>query len=157
MGYTKRQFIEEAFSEIGIGSSFDLQPNELESALRKLDAMMATWNSMGIRIGYPIPSSPEDSSLDEETNVPDSANETIFLNLAKRLSNGYGKQVSQTLLVDAKRGFKALLSKTTKPEEMSLSKLPLGAGYKAHAYGEARYIREQTESIDLGKDDTLTE
>ena len=74
MGYTKRQFISAAFEEIGLASYvFDLQPEQLESALRRLDAMMADWNAKGIRLGYPLPSSPQDSSLDEETLVPDSA------------------------------------------------------------------------------------
>jgi hypothetical protein len=54
MGYTKRQFISAAFEEIGLASYvFDLQPEQLQSALRRLDAMMADWNAKGIRLGYP--------------------------------------------------------------------------------------------------------
>jgi hypothetical protein len=42
MGYKKRQFISAAFEEIGLASYvFDLQPEQLESALRRLDAMIA--------------------------------------------------------------------------------------------------------------------
>jgi hypothetical protein len=74
MGYSKRQFVYAAFEEIGLASYvFDLQPEQLESARRRLDAMMADWNGKGIRLGYPIPSSPQDGSIDEQTNVPDSA------------------------------------------------------------------------------------
>ena len=56
MGYKKRQFISAAFEEIGLASYvFDLQPEQLQSALRRLDAMMADWNAKGIRLGYPAP------------------------------------------------------------------------------------------------------
>ena len=71
MGYTKRQFVTSAFEEIGLADYvFDLQPEQLEAALRRLDSMMAEWNAMGIRLGYSMPSSPQDSDLDEQTNVP---------------------------------------------------------------------------------------
>ena len=74
MAYTKRDIVEQAFEEIGLASYvFDLQPQQLESALRRLDAMMATWNAKGIRLGYPLPSSPADSDLDQEVGVPDNA------------------------------------------------------------------------------------
>ena len=57
MSWTKRQFINAALEEIGLASYvFDIQPEELESALRRLDAMMADWNAKGIRIGYPLSS-----------------------------------------------------------------------------------------------------
>ena len=79
MGYTKRQFVTAALEEIGLASYvFDLQPEQLQSALRRLDALMAEWNGKGIRLGYPLPSSPQDSDLDEESNVPDSANEAVI-------------------------------------------------------------------------------
>ena len=76
MGWTKRQFVLQAFEEIGLASYvYDLTPEQLNSALFKLDAMMGTWNGKGIRIGYPTPGDPESSDLDAQTNVPDSANE----------------------------------------------------------------------------------
>jgi hypothetical protein len=67
VSYTKRQFITAAFEEIGLASYvFDLQPQDLQTALRRLDAMMAEWNGKGLRLAYPIPLSPEDSDLDTE-------------------------------------------------------------------------------------------
>jgi hypothetical protein len=87
MGYTKRQFVTSAFEEIGLADYvFDLQPEQLEAALRRLDSMMAEWNAAGIRLGYAMPSSPQDSDLDTETNVPDSAWEAIITNLAIRIA-----------------------------------------------------------------------
>ena len=87
MGWTKRQFIEQAFDEIGLASyAFDLGPEQMQSALRRLDTMLAAWNALGIRLAYPLPSSPQDSDLDEQTNVPDSSNEAIYTNLAIKLA-----------------------------------------------------------------------
>jgi RNase H-fold protein (predicted Holliday junction resolvase) len=61
VGYSKRQFVEAAFAEIGLASyAFDLQPQDLEQVLRRLDAMMAEWNAKGIRLGYPLPGSPRE-------------------------------------------------------------------------------------------------
>ena len=87
MGWTRRQFVEQAFEEIGYASYvYDLEPEQLESAGRRLDAMVASWNGKGIRLGYPLPSSPELASLDTETEVPDYANEAIYTNLAVKLA-----------------------------------------------------------------------
>ena len=56
MGYTKEQFVIGGFEEIGFASyAYDLQPEQLNTALRRLDAMLAEWYGKGIRIGYPMP------------------------------------------------------------------------------------------------------
>ena len=132
MGWTKRQFVEEAFDQIGLaGYVFDLQPQQLQSALAKLDAMIATWNGKGIRLGYPLPSSPQDSDLDEETLVPDSANEAIYTNLAIRIAPSFGKAVAVEGKVAAKQAYDILLQRATAPIDKQLpSTMPAGAGNK---------------------------
>ena len=51
MGYTKRQIIEAACEEIGLANyAFDMQPEQLQAMMRRLDAMMAEWNAKGIRL-----------------------------------------------------------------------------------------------------------
>ena len=136
MSYTKRQFVEEAFAELGMANyTFDLQPQQLDTALRRLDAMMATWNAKGIRLGYPLPSSPQDSDLDTETQVPDSANEAIVANLAIRIAPQYGKPVQIDTRTTAKLGYDTLLARATFPLEQQFPRtLPLGAGQKPWRY-----------------------
>jgi hypothetical protein len=136
MSYTKRQFVEEAFAELGMANyTFDLQPQQLDTALRRLDAMMATWNAKGIRLGYPLPSSPQDSDLDTETQVPDSANEAIVANLAIRIAPQYGKTVAIDTRTTAKLGYDTLLARATFPLEQQFPRtLPLGAGQKPWRY-----------------------
>lgn len=132
MGWTKRQFVTQAFEEIGLAAYvFDLNPEQLQSGLRRLDSMMATWNTKGIRLGYPLPASPQDSDLDEQTNVPDSSNEAIYLNLALRIAPSFGKTPSVDTKATAKAAYDNLLSVAAMPVEMQLpGTLPVGAGNK---------------------------
>lgn len=136
MGYSKRQFIEAAFEEIGLASYvFDLQPQQLESALRRLDAMMADWNGKGIRVGFPLSLSPQQSDLDEQTYVPDMANQAIITGLAVRLAPAYGKQVMPGTLAIAKSSYDTLLAKAAMPPEQQFpDTLPSGAGNKPWMY-----------------------
>jgi hypothetical protein len=132
MGWTKRQFVEQAFDEIGLANYvFDLQPEQLQSALRRLDTMIATWNALGIRLAYPLPSSPQDSDLDQETEVPDSAYEAIYTNLAIRIAPSFGKQVAIEVKVAAKQAYDVLLQRATAPIEKQLPRsMPAGSGNK---------------------------
>lgn len=158
MSWTKRQFLEAAFEEIGLASyTYDLQPEQLESAMRRMDAMLATWNNKGIRLGYPIPSSPENSNLDDETNVPDAANQAIILNLAIQIAPSYGKTVSPDTKMLAKDAYRGLLNISTKPDEMQLpGTMPRGAGNKPHqGVHDNEFRPSPADPLLVGDDGTL--
>lgn len=143
MGYSKRQFVAAAFEEIGLASYvFDLQPEQLQSALRRLDAMMADWNGKGIRLGYPLPGSPQDSELDEPTLVPDSANQAILTNLAIRLAPSYGKMLMPETKAVAKDSYNTLLQRATAPIPQQMpGTMPAGAGNKPYRNNDNPYLR----------------
>jgi hypothetical protein len=158
MAYTKRDIVNQAFSEIGMADYvFDLQPEQLNNALRQLDMMMATWNGKGIRIGYPLPSSPGGSDLDEVTGVTDMALEAMYLNLAIRISSGYGKTVSPDTKLAAKFAYSQLLSKSALPIEMQIGNqtVPSGAGNKGWRYYNNPYLRQPTDPLTVGSDSIL--
>ena len=156
MSWTKEDYINAAFEEIGLAVYvFDLQPEQMAGALKKLDSLMASWNAKGIRVGYPLPNSPSDSRLDQETNVPDAANEAIYLNLALRLAPTVGKVISQQTRVDARRAYKTLLVKVAEVEEMQLHDLPRGAGNKPWRYGYLRFIDRPRKYLTVGNDARL--
>lgn len=157
MGYSKRQFVAAAFEEIGLASYvFDLQPEQLQSALRRLDAMMADWNGKGIRLGYPLPGSPQDSDLDEPSEVPDSANEAIITNLAIRIAPGYGKVVMPETKAVAKDSYNTLLQRATMPPEQQLpATMPAGAGNKPWRVYDNPFIRPPVDPVDAGPDGPL--
>lgn len=132
--WTKRQLIEEAFTELALqGYEFDISPEEQNTALRRLDTMMATWEGKGIRVGYLFPSGPDDSDPDSASGLPDSAVETVYLNLAIRLAAGFGKQLNPTTQQTARDGYDALLWRAAMPREQQMpNTLPRGAGNRVY-------------------------
>ena len=154
MGWTKRQFIEQAFDEIGLASYvFDLGPEQMQSALRRLDMMMASWNALGLRLAYPLPSNPQDSDLDEETNVPDSANQAIYANLAIKLAPSYGKQVMPETKVSAKEAYNTLLSRAAMPMEQQMpGTMPSGAGNKSWRNYDDPFLQRPVDPVLAGQD-----
>ncbi len=156
MSYTKGQFVEEAFAELGMALyTFDIQPQQLETALKRLDAMMATWNAKGIRLGYPLPSNPQDSTLATPTEVPDSANEAIIANLAIRLAPQYGKTVAIDTRTTAKLGYDTLLARATFPLEQQFpATLPLGAGQKPWRWDNP-FVQPPADPVQVGPDGVL--
>lgn len=154
MTWTKRQLISSAYEAVGLaGYVFDLQPEQFESAMRTMDAMLAAWNAKGIRLGYPIPASPEDSNLDDESSIPDAANEAVTLNLGLRLAAGLGKTVSVETKHLAKLAYDTLLSRAAMPTEMQFpATLPLGAGNKTYRAPSQVFVTPPTPTIDAGSD-----
>lgn len=154
MGYSKREIILAAFEEIGIASYvFDLQAEQIQSALRKLDSMMAMWESKGIRVGYAAVSTPDHSDMDSQSGLPSKAIEAVTLNLAIRLAPSFGKAVPMEIHKGAKQAYVALLSASASPVESVLPHtLPLGAGAKTWYGG---YITPAADSIDLQDDSVL--
>lgn len=140
MGWTKKQFIVQAYEEIGFASYiYDIQPEQLNAALISLNSMMAAWGATGIRIGFPLPSDAESDDIDDETNVPDSANEAIYTNLAIRRASSVGKTPSQELKAIAKNAFDALANLVTAQNTIQMQlpgTMPRGAGNKPWRYNQ---------------------
>jgi hypothetical protein len=154
MGWTKREYITQALEEIGLANYvFDLTPEQLQSALRRLDTMIAQWNSYGIRLGYPLTNNPSDSDLDTVTMVPDFAHEAIITNLGIKLAPSYGKVVMPETKTQARSGYRALLERFAKPSEQQLpGTLPRGAGKKDT---DRPYINPPSDPLLAGDDGEL--
>lgn len=132
MGWTKQAIVAEAFGELALaGYEFDLTPEEMQTGLKRLDAMMATWEARGVRIGYAFPSSAETSDLGADSGIPEYANEPAYLNLAIRLAAAFGKQVGPDTRRAANEAFTVLLNDAAQPIEQQLpNTLSRGAGNK---------------------------
>lgn len=139
---TKRQIITEAFNFIGLAPVvYDLSPEQLESARRQLDSMMATWNAKGIRIGFPLSINPDSGDLDEEINLPDGCLEASYMELGKRLAPTYGKMLTPDHKSQAREAYQAMLAQlVTMPKMHMPSGFPLGAGVR-------RYLNEPSWSV----------
>lgn len=153
MSWTKRQYVTAALGELGLASYvFDLQADQIEEAVRRLDSMMAEWNARGIRLGYPLPADPESTDVDADAGTPDSAHEAVITNLAIRLAPSYGKQVAAETKTTARHGLNTLMARAAMPSEMQLpSTLPSGAGNKGRTY-----TQEPEDPLAVGPDGELT-
>ncbi|NVO06789.1 MAG: hypothetical protein HXX19_13050 [Rhodoferax sp.] len=134
MSWTKRKLVEEAFAELALaGYDFDLSPDELDTGLRRLDSMMATWSGIGIQLGYSMATSQDDSDLDQDSGVPMFANEAVFMSLAIKLAAGKGKALPSSTRTNAKQAYDAMLVPLTKAqvqEQQLAAGTPRGQGRK---------------------------
>lgn len=153
MGWTKQQFIDQAYNEVGLADYvFDLQPEDLQKALVKMDSMMARWSGKGIKVNYPLPGGDQDaSSLDDVTGCPDAANSAIYLNLALALVSGLGKVPSREMKQDAKTALKDLSTFVSFiPSRQYRSKTPAGAGNKPYRYTNDTFLPRPHIDCDAG-------
>lgn len=153
MSWTKGELVRDALSEMGLASyEFDISPEETVSAVRRLDSMLAQWESDGIRMGYHQPSSADGSSVEDVSNIPDFAHEAIITNLAIRLAPSYGKVISPDTRMTAKFTYSRLAGRFAKaPEQQKLS-MPKGAGYKTT---DSRWTNPPSDILSAGDDSYL--
>jgi hypothetical protein len=156
MSYTKRQLIDQAFDELGL-SPFDIQPDQYTKALRRLDAMIANWNAIGIRLGYPLPTSPGNSDLDQQSNVSHFAIEAICANLAIRVAPSIGKTPSKATEDIALESYNNLANQkvNTILERNFPNTLPTGAGSKGWRNNYNIVRPENAHQISVGDDSNL--
>lgn len=101
MTQTKRKIIEQAYSEIGYASySFDLQPEQFESALVELNTMLAEWLLWGYDLSY----NSATDELNDESGIADGYIPAVYSNLAIRIAPELGRVPLPGTMVKAKRG-----------------------------------------------------
>lgn len=134
MSWTKRQLIEDAYGELALaGYDFDLQPEELDAGLRRLDTMMATWLSLGLQVGYSLATSQSDSDLDQDSGLQMNAIEAVYMNLACKIAASKGKALPTSTTRNAKAAYDALIlnvAKSQVQEQQLAAGTPRGQGRK---------------------------
>lgn len=130
---TKRDIITRAFEELGLGAyQYDLQPEDLNTAVRRLDSLMAKWAGYGIETGYPLSMPGDTNTIDQEigliTQLIDGASCALAISLAPQ----YGKQPSPETRREARNGFVNGLRLASVPPQkaINVTNVPAGAGYK---------------------------
>ena len=148
---TKRSIIEDAAGEFGVGTSFDLSPEELQDGLTRLNRIAAQWDGVGIRVGYNL-----GGGLDDEAGIPDTAEEAFVANLAVRWASKFGKTVSAETRVAARTGWAALYaSRVSRPQTARNPALPVGTGNRTGVLGR-QYFPEPGDEVQ-GLNDGATE
>ena len=110
MGWTKRQLVEMAYEELGVSAAMDygLTPEQVATGVNRLDAMMATLYQNGYRLGYALPSGYGASDPDQDSGIPNGANEAVYVSLAVRLAPTIGKMLSPQTIAAHRQAKNAL-------------------------------------------------
>lgn len=157
--WTKKQLIAKAFAELALaGYVYDLDPDQLEDALQTMDAMLAEWTTFGVNIGYLLPATPDDSNIDDDSGIPDTANRAVYLNLAVTLAAGKGKTLAVDTRAAAARGYHQLLAVAARAAARPIampSNLPRGAGNKPWR-SRSPFFNGAPETLDTSIGDPIT-
>lgn len=157
--WTKRLLINMAFDDLALaGYVFDLTPEEINACLLRLDSMMATWETMGIRVGYLMSEDPSNADPDQNSGIPDWANEAVYKNLAIRQASSFGKAVPMSLLAPAKQaydGMVGLIAAYNTPQMQYRGNLPCGAGWKRANANGGPFVLPPIDRLTTGPDGLL--
>lgn len=98
------------------------------------------------------PSSPEDTNINAETNVPDFANEAIYMNLAVRLAPAFGKTVSPEIRLVADTSYSNMVNQAAipTPERQLPQYMPRGQGTKPWRNVNNPYLNRPEDPILAG-------
>lgn len=152
MTYTKRTIIQQAYAEIGLASyAYDAQPEDLQDALIRLNALMAQWAGNGAQVGWPSANSEFGDDLDNDSGLPVDAVRGVICGLAVDLAPGFGKQVSPDTKVAAREGKRLMMRKsaTIPQRKMDATAIPKGAGWKD--YNEQINLPASDDQIEQGE------
>lgn len=145
MGWTKRQIAEQAYGELAIaGYVFDLEPEEVQFAIVTMDTLMASWDGLGIRIGYVLGLTPTSSDPDDDSGIALRHVRAVYLNLAIAIAASKGKQLAASTLKGAKDAYDALLAAValaTVPQVQMPHGTPLGAGNRPWHRGNGPFFQ----------------
>ena len=151
MSWTKRELVIQALTEIGYSENdFDASPEILETALRRMDSMVAGWTGVGVCIAYPLPSTPSGSSLDDDSNLPGCAIEAVYLNLGVRMGPPIGKTMPPETRANASIAYSNMVSGLAglPPIKQFPSGMPTGQGNKPFQRGNYNFFAPDRETID---------
>lgn len=146
MAQTKRFFVKKAFEELGLAAYiYSLGPEEWDSALATMNAMVAEWDGKGARVGGWIMSSdPDGDDLDTKVQVPDANWRCIWLNLALAIAPSVGKSPEGPTIALAKQAYDDLCMKGyVIPEMKRPATMPLGAGWKQTPKNQQWYVEQE--------------
>lgn len=156
--WTKRQLITQAFEEIGLASYvFDLTPEQLESARRRMNAMVGGWDANGVRIGYPFPADANSDDLDQPCDIPAYAIEAIYLGLALRLAPSMGKTVSPETKQFADMAYSNMANQVAipTPERQLPITTPRGQGTKPWRNFNNPFVNKTPDPLLAGSDNPI--
>lgn len=122
-------------------SGITVNPGARENviALRRLERMAARWQSKNICVGYNFEDQPD---LNSDSNIPEEFRDAFESNLAFWLCTDYGKQPSQTLVLEQQSTLSQISSATAIVRPIKHpSRQPIGSGNTLRYNRYQKYYR----------------
>ena len=122
-------------------SGITVNPGARENviALRRLERMAARWQSKNICVGYNFEDQPD---LNSDSNVPEEFRDAFESNLAFWLCTDYGKQPSQTLVLEQQSTLSQISSATAIVTRIKHpTRQPIGSGNTLRYNRYQKYYR----------------
>lgn len=129
---TKNDIALSAFNELRIsGLTTKPTPEEVTSAIIKLDNMVLSWQNKGICLSYIRSEGFSDVDPNQDSGLNDTSAYAVSLNLAKALAPSYGKSLNMGTLAEARVSYLGLFSSDIEQREKDPYQ-PTGSG---HSFG----------------------
>lgn len=132
-----------AFTEIGLMSyQYDLEPEDAIKAVVTLDSIVAGLN---LPLSYNLTDNPSSADLNQDSGLPNWANEPIYLLLGVALCPRYGKVANQDLKARAQQAKSRMYTMTANTDiELPLNNVPSGQGNKTWNCTYYNFINQGT-------------
>jgi hypothetical protein len=127
MSKTKLQLVHAALGELGLPFyNFEIQPELKETALHRMDGLVAGWMGRGLQLGYNF-----GAALDDDSGVSLEDESAIFLNLALALAPGLGKVPAPETKTAAALSLDSMFIRAAQPQQRQMpADMPRGEGQK---------------------------
>ncbi len=134
----KGEYVSGAYEQLAIwGITADPEPQEIVKALVRLNGLMLQWENRNIFLGWNVGA--EDPN--DESGLPDWAQEAVFTNLALKIAPLYGRMATTDQKQEAANAYEAItlnnLCNMEYPDTM-----PVGAGNQRYGYSSRRFFVE---------------
>lgn len=130
---SKRQLVEAMFNEVALnGWELDITPEEKDTALKRIDALMWELLGRGIMLGYNFPDDMGQGNLADPLGCPNQAFNALAILGGRRIAPSMGKKISQESREALNDAMKALRSVALNyvPHVRMPTGTPLGSGFK---------------------------
>lgn len=146
MAWSKRDLVHEAFRECGLASyDYDLDSDEMQTGLSRLNGMMGNWEGRGVRCSFNFA-----GDLGADSGIPDLAAEAVYLNLARRIAPGFGKTLTPETIEAAKTALDTLFIGAAQPQQVQQpASLPRGIGAKSYRQSRPFNCAPSTEPLQV--------
>lgn len=144
MAWTKGDILTTALSDLAVaGYAFDLQPEETQACINKLDQIMAEKYGLGLSISYNRPTGPNISVGTDASGLDEKYIYSVTALLAREVCSMFGRPIPPQVNRAAIRGERTMLAMGKTPPIIPRPiTMPIGAGNKS--VHQQNYFNEET-------------